>query len=441
MKYVEQVKSFILLFLVLLSLLFTFLIWNYKPDYLRADEKPKNPEMISEEKRLEEVIRPYRLLFSTEKGFKGTSSTEEIDTFINYLNKPEIKNLSLIDATVSENEINERIRMKSRMTMFFQTEVPIQVLYEIFSMEEAKENEATFNRLIIDWATLRQNRHVQMYFLSTTDQAGYQANLAIPNIEAFEQLFVEKPESLPAYVEFERQKNLSLYLVEEPLQATQYKYSKEEIPVGKLKSILFEEPTIAQKTSEGVQDKYSDSMSLLTLDTNMKVMNYVYPAAESSAPITRYELLNDTFDFINEHGGFTGDYRLASMNTERRVVEYQLYWQGYPVFGSTEALTRLITTWGEENIYRYRRPYYLLDPGIYEKSTKELEAGKDLIQHINSTNEMNLSKVDDIVIGYYLTENIEKKVYEMEPGWFILRENSWTPLIMELWGGDEYGLE
>ena len=31
MKYVEQLKSFVLLFLVSLSLVLTFLIWNYKP--------------------------------------------------------------------------------------------------------------------------------------------------------------------------------------------------------------------------------------------------------------------------------------------------------------------------------------------------------------------------------------------------------------------------
>lgn len=442
MKYVEQVKSFILLFLVLLSLLFTFLIWNYKPNYLTTEDTQKNREVVSEEKKLlAEVIKPYRLLFSTEGGFKGTSSNEEVDAFTHYLNKLGAKNLSIMDAPISENEINEMIRTKSQMTMFFQTEVPFQTLYEIFSLEEARENEASFNRLIIDWKTIRENGHAQLYFLSTNDQSGYRADLTIPNIEAFEQLFVEKPKSLPAYVEFERQRNLSLYLVEEPLKVSQYEYYKDEIPVDKLKSILFEDPAIAQKTSEGVQDKYSDSMSQLMLDTNMKVMNYVYPAAESSAPVTKYELLKDTFDFINEHHGFTGDYRLTSMNTERRVVEYQLYWQGYPVFGSTEPLTRLITTWGDEDIYRYRRPYYLLDSEVFERSIKELEAGKDIIEHIKAANEVNLSKVDDIVIGYYLTENVEKKVYEMEPGWFILRDNSWTPLIMELWGGNEYGLE
>lgn len=441
MKYVEQVKSFILLFLVLLSLLFTFLIWNYKPDLLPS-EAPKNLVTITDEKKLPgDIIKPYRLLFSTEAGFKGTSSTEEIDTFIPFLSKLEIKNLSVMDESLSANEINARIRTKSQMTMFFPTDVPIQAFHDILSIEEAKDNEASFNRLIIDWGRIREDRHVYLYFLNTDDESGYKAEADVPNIEAFEQLFVKKSETFPVYGELERTKSLSLYLPEEPVEATQYKYSKDEIPVDTLKSILFEDPLIPQKSSDGVQDKYSDSMSQLVLDTNLKVMNYVYPAAESSMPITRYELFKDTFDFINQHGGFNGDYRLAAMNIDRRVVEYQLYWQGYPVFGSKEPLTRLITTWGDGNIYRYRRPYYLLDPDVFEKSTKELEAGKDIIQHIKATNEVNLSKVDDIVIGYYLTENVEKKVYEMEPGWFILRDSSWTPLTMELWGGDEYGLE
>ncbi|UZM99583.1 two-component system activity regulator YycH [Lysinibacillus sp. MHQ-1] len=64
--------------------------------------------------------------------------------------------------------------------------------------------------------------------------------------------------------------------------------------------------------------KYTDGMSLMTLDTNLKSLNYVYPAAESSIRIEPSKLLKDSFEFINEHGGFTADFRYASTSTNKK---------------------------------------------------------------------------------------------------------------------------
>ncbi len=69
------------------------------------------------------------------------------------------------------------------------------------------------------------------------------------------------------------------------------------------------------------------------------------------------------------------------MNLQKHIVEYQLYLQGYPVFSST-ALTRISTTWGEDRIYRYRRPYYLLDFDLENEMTvKELDSGVDMVHY------------------------------------------------------------
>lgn len=439
MKYVEPIKSFILLFLVLLSLLFTFMIWNYKPNYPLQEPTQKERNLTDEKKILREVVKPYRLLFSSEAGFKGSDSTEKIDTIMGYLNSLEIRSFSLIDAPISTKEINEMVRTQSHMTMFFQTEIPIQVFGEMLSLDDTRYNEASFNRLIMNWSTVGQNRLVHLYFISTSGKSGYQAEFMVPDIEIFNQIFVEKPKSFFDYMEVERPNNLSLYIAEEPVKLVEYTYVKDEFSADTLKNILFEDTTIVEKTSEGVQEKYTDDMSLMTLDTSMKAMNYVYPPTESSAAIPPYRLLEDTFDFINQHGGFTGDYRLTYMNTERHIAEYQMYWEGYPVYGSTGILTRLITTWGDEQIFRYRRPYYLFDSAIFQDD-KVLEAGRKLVDEIHSDHELNFSSIDDIVVGYYLTEDPEKPLYRLEPSWFVLMGNIWVPLLPER-GGDEYGLE
>ena len=90
------------------------------------------------------------------------------------------------------------------------------------------------------------------------------------------------------------------------------------------------DPNIVQRNVESASsEKYTDGMSLMTLETNLKSLNYVYPAAESSIRVEPSKLLKDSFEFINEHGGFTADFRYASSNTNKNQIDYQMYLQGF----------------------------------------------------------------------------------------------------------------
>ena len=442
MKYIEPIKSFVLLFLVLLSLLFTFMIWNYKPNYLPTEEQPAKQVMLSEVKtELDKVSKPYRMLFMTGESLRGTTSTGEIDYIIQYLEKLKVTDFSPIPTPLTKDKINEMVRTPDRMTMFFRTETPVQIFEEVVSPDDRDYHGATFNRLIIDWGELDQTDQIRLLFINTNSATGYRADIEVRDADSFMEAFVEQPKSYIEYVEAERPENLSLYVMKEPVEATKHAYVIDETPLKLLKDILFENPSIVQKSGEGSQEEYSDIMSSLTLDKDTKVMNYVHPAAESSMSISPYGLLKDTFDFLNEHGGFTADYRLTSINVQNRVTEFQLYMKGYPVF-SPNVLTRIMTTWGEEKIFRYRRPYYLLGTEFQsEKAVMKLPSGTQVLDYINSQEELEIDEIEDILVGYYLLQNENSLLVTLEPSWFLLTENSWSRLTSERLGGDEYGLE
>ncbi|MFF5996389.1 two-component system activity regulator YycH [Lysinibacillus sp. KU-BSD001] len=441
MKYIEPIKSFILFFLVLMSLMLTFMTWSYKPEYPYTEVPQTDYTLMGDKKSLSDVMKPYRMLFSTEEGFYGTSSTVAIDTIMDHFNGLQAKNFTLLNANLSNEKTNEMIRIQNRMTMFFQIDIPIQAFQEIIPIEDTEFHDATFNRLMIDWNTVEENRQVQIFFVSTSNETVYRVDITITNTEEFKKLFVGQPKNYLPYRELTREHQLSLYTVVDPLEVIQYTYFVNNFSSDLLKEVLFEDTSIVLKTVEGSQEKYTDIMSLLTLDTDTKVMNYVDPAAESIAAIEPYDLVQDTFGFVNEHGGFTGDYRLAAMNLQKHVIEYQLFLQGYPVF-SGNVLTRVSTTWGEQRIYRYRRPSYSLDIDITAvKAIKELASGHDIVAHINRHTELDLAKVDDLVIGYYLRQGENSDLYILEPSWFAITGSSWTRLTTEWAGGDEYGLE
>ena len=44
---------------------------------------------------------------------------------------------------------------------------------------------------------------------------------------------------------------------------------------------------------------------------------------KESADITPSKLLNESVDFINEHGGYNADYRLSFINRAKHIVDYQ----------------------------------------------------------------------------------------------------------------------
>ncbi|MGM9950815.1 MAG: YycH family regulatory protein [Lysinibacillus sp.] len=442
MKYVEPIKSFVLLFLVLLSLLFTFLIWNYRPNNLPTEEQPSKQAMMTEVKTsLGKVSRPYRMLSVTGEGLRGTTSTGEIDYIIQYLEKLKVTDFSPIPTPLTKAKVNEMVRTPDRMTMFFRTETPVQIFGEVASPDEEEYEGATFDRIIIDWGELSLAGQTRLLFINTASETGYRADIEVRDADSFMESFVEQPKSYMEYEEVERPENLSLYVVKEPVEATKHAYGIGEMPLKLLKDILFENPSIVQKSGEGSQEKYSDSMALLTLDTDTKVMNYVHPVAESSIPVSPYDLLKDTFDFLNEHGGFTADYRLTSMNVQTHVTEFQLYMKGYPVFSPT-VLTRLVTTWGEEKIFRYRRPYYFLDTEFpSEKAVMKLPSGTQVVDYINSQEELGMDEIDDIIVGYYLLQNENSLLFTLEPSWFLITENGWSRLSSERLGGDEHGLE
>ena len=69
LKYIEQVKSVILLLLILLSFTLTFSIWTYSPSF-DPNETPVVDIAIAEKKKLEDVVKPYRLMLSQEDVIK-----------------------------------------------------------------------------------------------------------------------------------------------------------------------------------------------------------------------------------------------------------------------------------------------------------------------------------------------------------------------------------
>lgn len=439
MKYVEQIKSFLLAFLIFLSITLTLLIWNYKPEYEQIEETQVEEVLISEPKQMQDVLRPYRVLYRQNDLFTGTVSSSVLNELYRHLITWQVSDLELIYSNISDVKMNEIVRTNNRATLFFNEEIPLQTFSNVLTFYNKDLPDASFTRLIIDWSTLEEQDQLQLLFLNTEKRLLFRGYIDLQSNRRFLAKIIEPAKQYTSYTEIERDSLRSLYVAQDPIEATQYTYLDEELSLDSFKNIVFTNPSIVQRNIESPQsEKYSDDMSWMQVDTQNKILNYVNYLAESIAPIPSTNLIFDSFEYVNEHGGFTSDFRLSSMNVGKHIIEYQLFLHGYPVY--SDITTSIITTWGENRLFRYRRPYYSIESDVpNERLVKNLPSGEMVVDYVRNSEDYNFEEVDEIVMGYHLIQNPD--AYIFDPSWFVISNNDWTHITPDQLGGAMNGLE
>ncbi|RQW74007.1 hypothetical protein EBB45_13765 [Lysinibacillus composti] len=438
-KHLEQIKSIVLFLLVVLSLILTFTIWSYTPNYQYIDETQVDRVTVGEQKKINDIIKPYRIVLREDGFWRGTVSTSSINKMMTSLSSWNASKLEFLQSNLTDGKINDMVRTNNRMTLFFSGEVPIKTFQSILHFEQDDLPNMTFDHLIIDWSKLDARNTLQLFLVSEKNRTLYSTTITIsPNY--FYSNIASATENSVAYNEIFRENELSLYVSGIDEKFTQFTYYIDDISPELFKEALFTDPSIAKKSVDSSDsEKYTDARSIMTVDKKNKTIHYVYPKTESFLEIPNSDLLYDSFDYVNDHGGFTGDYRYSYINVGRHITEYQLFMEGLPVFSSVTS-TRISTTWGENQIFSYRRPYYLLDMDISEKKKVQLPSGLEMIELIKGS-DIKMSSIDEILVGYYLVKNENELLHTLEPSWFIIQNGSWTRVTPELLGGVEDGLE
>ncbi|MDN4494127.1 YycH family regulatory protein [Ureibacillus aquaedulcis] len=433
MKHVEQIKSFVLFLLVILSLILTFSIWTYTPNYENIEDSTVQQEKLAEEKAIQEVLKPYRIVSHQNESFSGTVSTSAIKSVMDAfqgLNATEIMDRQ----NLSVEEMNSKIHSENQMTLFFSAEIPIDTFRSVLQFNQSDIDDFTFSNILIDWSSLKQNqvKTLELSFISKEQQKLYTTFVTISE-EQFNSTFRKAIKKFIPYKEIERPNKYSLYVPSNRVDLEQYTYYIDEISTETFKNVLFKDINLVRKTFES--NSYTDGMASMTSDSGTKTISYVYPP-QSDRLIDVAELVQDSFDYINQHGGLTAeDYRYSYSNVGNRIVEYQLFKQGLPVF-SDNTSTKIAVTWGENRVFKYTRPYYSLGTYVLS-SNRQLASGPEIIATLE-----NLDDIEELVLGYYLTPiPNEPKVYSLEPSWFVIQDGNPIPLSDKPVGGAQYGLE
>jgi regulatory protein YycH of two-component signal transduction system YycFG len=446
MKYIEHIKTIALFLLIFLSLALTFSIWTFTPDYDEIDDTPTVEVALGESKTVEQVIKPHKVLFHGERATKGSVDQKQIEELLGTMKKWQINEIIEIQEDASAALLKTYMHDPNRAVIYYPSPLPFPVLGSILQITDESLLEASFDRIVLIWGE-GDRPGMTLYFINSRSGRIHKGNVVSAELGQFIPKIVEPAlADFDTYITEEGVGLMPIYLPEDEETVDTYRYLLEDIPDKKFVDGLFKNPNRVESSGDLANEEYSDeSEALMKFDDSKKSIRYVQPQAQTSDPAIPSELIFDTADWINSHSGWTNDYRYFSMEPLNQRIDYRLYLNNLPVFSSALA-DSLELTWGidgeMEQIFRYYRPYYVLEP-LGEPQPVEVASGSSALHALSHMKGLKPEAVTDVVLGYQMTRDAKdpERLVILEPTWFYKANGKWAPLSAKELGGDQFGLE
>src|SRR5690606_3134133 len=132
MKY-ESIKTTILILLVLSSLVLTWSLWTYQPQY---DHLGENDDLVAEvtttiTKDASEIISPTKILYHIDGQHFGTFNEKELNRVMKELRSWEIDEVHNITHTVQDQGLADFLKQNGQVEIYFPDPFPLE-LYKSF---------------------------------------------------------------------------------------------------------------------------------------------------------------------------------------------------------------------------------------------------------------------------------------------------------------------
>ncbi|MGG0656081.1 YycH family regulatory protein [Rummeliibacillus pycnus] len=444
LKHIEQIKSVLLFVMVLLSITLTFSIWTYKPNYDPIEKTPPVPFSVEKKLRLVDVIKPYRMVFHENGEWRGTDRYDEMKSILNQMQSWQVSNPVLVSNNMNSTRVNRLVSGDNQFTLFFPGEIPYSIFRSLLPTSQDKVIDMSFNQMIVGWNQLSNTEELTVLFVNTTKKQVYKAKIHVNSESIFMKQVVEQSHNLEEYMAFTREQGSTIYLPAKESTMVKYTYLISTSSIERFKNALFLNTKIVKNSVDDAtaEENYTDGVSMMTVNNNKRVLDFVNTAASDHPDVLdKSKLILNTFDFINQHGGWTGDFRYDSLNIDTNKVVYQLYMQDYPVYAdSLVTSTQIETIWGNNDIARYIRPYYKL-VSVPENEALTIMNGQGVVAELMKSNIVDFNDIEEIRAGYFVTKNDRPNVFILKPTWFYLINGKWTALSPTNIGGDQVGLE
>lgn len=440
MRY-ETIKSVLLVFLVITSAVLTWTLWTFQPKYEFNDKKQVHEVSISDSKDVGEVIRPVKLLLHMDSGHFGIVDEKKIGETLQELSSWSFYDLG--DArSYSQDQIRAIAQRENSLELIFPDLVPFDLYKGILRFEAESLPGGSFDRLVIHWEGESKEDGIG-YFISNKEGKVYESHVNHEYIQALLNRLEKQTSQFPEFKAYELPDGRVKYLPAKETVMYRYHYYADYIDPNKFKEALFKDPSLVRKISEdAIGEKLTDPTSMMNVNKANSTIDYVNPSqvVDTANGQVNIDLLKRSIDFINEHAGWTDNYKYFGMDPTTQKTTFQLFLKGYPVFNA-EGMSEIKLYWGKEEVYQYRRPYFSLDIPLPHPEKVYLSSGEEVMDTLLADPNIDINKLQELILGYRIYKNPENsKVIILEPSWYYLYKGTWERFEVKEARGNLSGL-
>ncbi|WP_404450708.1 two-component system activity regulator YycH [Virgibacillus necropolis] len=423
----ESIKSFTLTMLVGISLLLTFGLWSFQPnDDVLPDQDLQNVNIGGKTFTNQDLIRPSTILFHTNNEHYSFANNDSGQRLYEEMQSWRLNDFQL--AQEKEQSIGNR-----RVEVIFPEALPMEIVRSLFRINNSDSVDLpnlSFKKIGF---TLNQvNASITMHFMSESGRT--LATAIVNNASKYNLLlsYMEEKNGLNELITFEIGNN-PIYIPLDSVTLYKRRYTVTHIaPTKGLVDALFSETTLVEKSGSS----FTDGISELKLSNSGRTAQFINSAYSDAGfdRIPALDLLQYSRLKINDHKGWTDNFRLVKINSQINMIRYRMYYEGYPAFSDTNLSTIEQQFRNNGNLYIYNRPLISLNRVLPEKEEITLKSGVELISYLERefSNVYDLAAIQDIKIGYEYEYNDDSSYsVTLTPAWFVKLDDEWQLIDFE----------
>ncbi|MEC1159022.1 YycH family regulatory protein [Cytobacillus horneckiae] len=438
----ENIKTVILVILVGSSVLFTWNLWTFQPHLDPIEPSSMADHPIGTEKEIKEVVKPYQIMnvFENDK-LVGTMHSSEMDGVIKEISGWTYEKIE--DISNSINDIPSFLMKEGHSMILFPDEVPFELYRNVLKVVDKESPNFNFDTIVIDSNDTNEEFGF-VYFLSRSNHQVFRGEIDASFLQEYKNNQYVASASSENFAEFDfilGENNKPIYLPVEGLTLNKWMYLPEDIDADRLMKSLFSEPSVVQRSVQSSTKEYTDSTSIMRVYGDRNLISFKNLSVGTDRMMESNPLLRRSIDYINDHGGWTGNYRFFSMDPERDQVVFRLYHSaGYPIF-SDSAISKIKLEWGQNAINEYERGDFSLDTLISDEAAEPLPSGVEVVNLLKRMPGFDINKLQDVTVGYKMSKDQVSKqegvnsnspdVISLEPKWYYRYNNEWKMFSQE----------
>ncbi|MEH7382022.1 two-component system activity regulator YycH [Bacillus sp. JJ1533] len=442
MKY-ESIKTTILIILVLSSIVLTWTLWTYQPQYKDLEPTDDLVEEVTENvfKETSQVIKPSNILYHIEGQHFGTFNGVELNKVMKEISTWEIYDVQNITHTVQNEGLADFLSRSGHVEIDFPNPFPLQLYKSFMKINDKEHSLISFDRFVIDVDSENRGQG-SVYFVSTGDNLVYEGQVDSRLTKDFKRSFYTTATRYPEQIEYTLSETNSVYLPKDTTVVDRLDYYIDEIEINTFVERLFANPDHVKRDMLTTGEVRTDGTRLLRVYHNQKYIEFLNPTIITRNQTATSDLIQTSIDFVNEHVGWTDDYRFFSWNKETQTTVFKLYVKNIPVFSSNR-LADITQHWENNEIVKYTHPSISLQID-WDQVKIRLPKGEKVMESIKGISDFNPELLDSVMIAYEMKETEDHSQFlSLQPIWTYRYNGSWSKVEIkdESLGGNEDGLE